>query len=483
MKRSTYLRLVLPGLAIITSTSAGCKGDPDPIPECEEGDEDGGGDGTGAACDQPDPPQEAPTCADPEFATTPPSTPVQYTCEGRAGGAIVYNHKSLNVFGASLGGPGAVQTDPPVTEFPGDADVSACCYGNPPGMEITEGACRSDCGRAACNRILESLRIAADPDPMHDPSDGKCNPLVAENAIEDCRNNIRSSIESWIDQLEANYDACVAAAIHNSDPNLLYDDWSVPFGSLRKVTFADWGCSIDDWGCLHQAELRPFCEIDTNSSAGQCEMAGNAKDPAADGGGVDETAGDDGSLVGDPFLVGAELVSCSGTSCTVHQDVLDAVQVEFQVFYEEGVELTMTANGLAIGGVNTGEHSKAFLDQFSILNGDVIHSVNSTSLTTWSNVADVVGEIDTTSSWSVTIKRPIGGQLFTTLNYTITVGTAAAAGPIGSYQAGGARADSGLDGDADRGGSCACRTIEHATPPWALGVLLLGAVARPRRRK
>jgi hypothetical protein len=107
-----------PTILLAALTLASCKEDPPDIAECETGD-------GGTACDIEDPEPPPMGCANPEFDTSPPMTASEFECEGRAGGAIVFNQV---IAPNGAGGPGAVQTTPAVTEFPSQGNaVSACC--------------------------------------------------------------------------------------------------------------------------------------------------------------------------------------------------------------------------------------------------------------------------------------------------------------------------------------------------------------------
>src|SRR5690606_4747643 len=106
----------------------GCKSDPPAIPGCAATPGEAG-------CEDPTGgPPPTPSCADPDFeGAHPPAT--EYTCEGQAGGAIVYNQVILEIAGEDRGGPGFIEPDPPVTDFPASADVSSCCYGLDPAQQ------------------------------------------------------------------------------------------------------------------------------------------------------------------------------------------------------------------------------------------------------------------------------------------------------------------------------------------------------------
>lgn len=407
---SRQLRSTLSLLLLLVPPMA-CKSDPDEPEMCPMGAT------SGPECEEVATSLEPiPSCAEPEFDTAgPPVTPTRYRCEGRAGGSIAYQQVVVTVAGTDRGGPGVVQTDPPVTEFPTDGnEVSACCHGLDPAQnpadeeELRDNACQRDCGRAACNRILDSLRDAA---AAEDASDGECDAIPAGPLRNGCQDRVRASLEAWISEIETKYDECVAKAIANSDPNLAYDDASIEFHEDRRVVLEN-DCNTDVVGCLYGAELRPFCQIDDFSDAGVCDQAGNLIDPEAtgDGGVVDDT----GEPVDPPFGEIGNLVYCDPqTTCLIESELIENVGYNFHVFWEEDVVLTLgtfgpsgtTVTGLQITGLSTGDHAKALLDAFGIINNDVITHVNSTALDSWSNVMDVVADIDNSSYWAVTVRR------------------------------------------------------------------------------
>lgn len=325
----------------------------------------------------------------------------------------------------------------------------------------------------ACNRVLDSLRAAADPTNT-DPSSGACDPLIAPLAIQDCRDNVRASLESWIEQIELGFEQCVAAAVGNRDPDKPYTDPAAPFGADKKLSFVDWGCSHDDWGCLHDAELRPFCEIDGYTEGGSCSMAGNQVDPAGQGG-LDETGaeGDEGGSDGGglaPFGDVDRLVSCVGTDCVVAPELLESVQLEFQVFHEEGVELVMADAGLRITGLHRGEHATALLDAFGVREGDVIAAVDGIALTSWASVVEVVATLEHARAWAVMLERPTGSGLVA-LDYSIKLGDVEAA-----------QAERGPSGGDSSGASCACQASRGSAGPLGAWSLLLGLAAWASRR-
>jgi hypothetical protein len=261
---------------VLLVTTAACPQAPEGVVECPE---TGGGD---TGCVEPPPPPPTPTCASPTFDGLHPRA-TRYRCMGHAGGAIVYDQVHVEVLGIEVGGgPGSIQMEPSITAFPSRGHhVSACCHGAPEPSMIEDGACSEDCGRAACNRVLASLRTAA---ASADPSNGACDGHLEADERQQCRDNVHDSLESWIAQLETRYDECVAAAVANGDGTLAFEDPGTPFGDARKLAFEDHGCDMEQTGCLFMAELRPFCEIDGHLELqSECAAAGSPEDPAADG--------------------------------------------------------------------------------------------------------------------------------------------------------------------------------------------------------
>ena len=438
-------------------------------------------------CVCPAPPPD-PACANPEF-TGPPGSPTAYSCEGRAGGALLYNQVVITVAGDPKGGPGVVQTDPAVTEFPGDgAEVSACCNGFDPVEDATviSENCQYDCGRAACNRVLASLRAQLEAD---DPSDGGCDPLPDSFEAE-CRERVHDSLQSWIDQIEANYTECVSAAVSNTNPDAGFTDHLTPFPAVGKLEFADNGCNHDVAGCLYGAELRPFCQIDSFSTESSCMAAGNPEDPAADGGGDADTTGG-GGVADPPFGILSELIECSPqTSCAIDPQLIANVEASFSVFYDEGVVMPFGTfatgvTGLKITGLNTGEDSKALFDAFGLRNNDVITHVNGTALNSSAKIWTVIGGLEDASTWSIKVRRRASGSTYSTLNYSIVLMVAIeAVEPIPPLAATPGQSDDAgpLDPDDAVGSGCGCSAKTPRPWAWLLLPPLGAAVARRRRR-
>jgi hypothetical protein len=362
-------------------------------------------------------------------------TATEFVCEGRAGGAIVHNSVIITVAGEPHGGPDAIQLDPPVVEFPGGGDVSACCYDvdpvpppsqNQDWVEVDSG-CRKDCARAACNRILEGLREQV---MQADPSNGGCSALP-DSFADDCRARVRGSLETWIAHIEANYDECVSVAAQSNNAALPFDDPAAPFLDELKLELPDSGCNPDLAGCLFGAELRPFCELDNFTEANTCEQAGNLEDELAgveDDGGVDESSG--GGSVVDPWGDLGTLVECSPqTSCLVHEELFENVATNFDVFYDEGVDLQFGTHatgvtGLKVTGLGTGEDSKDLFDAFGVKNNDVITHVNNDPLSSGPNVWGIIQDLQDVSYWEVRVRRYkcVGASCsWTTFNYDIAL--------------------------------------------------------------
>lgn len=318
-----------------------------------------------------------------------------------------------------------------------------------------------------------------------DPSDGKCDPLPGNYETE-CRNRVKSSFESWIAQIEANYEQCVSAAVHNNDPAKPYTDPQEAFADEGKLVFEDWGCNTDLAGCLYDAELRPFCEIDDFSEGSSCEDAENPIDSQAtgDGGSVDSSTGGGGVI--DPFGDVETLVYCSPpTTCWIGPELKSNVETHFNVFYDEGVELTLGTyatgvTGLKVSGLDAGEESKGLFDAFGITNLDVITHVNNTALDSGSDVWAVIDNMDGVSQWNITVRRPARGS-YATLNYTISLAVS-----IGSeHPPNVAHGTSGGNAEETQGGrqGCGCAHGRGAGPGVMAIAVLLGMCGVRRRRR
>lgn len=461
--------------------------DPPPVAEC---DATSGGE-TGCSEEEEEPPP--PECANPEFGGTHPPA-IAYECQGQAGGAIVYDQIAIEIKGELKGGPGSEPPppdrgeEPEWTSFPTEEDaVGACCHGTPDADEL-DTACERDCGRRACNTVLDQLRAKAG---QGDPSDGKCDALAFPDAIGNCQERIRDSIESWITQLEERYEDCVVAALKNSDPDLAYWEHEVPFADTRKIEFDDWSCSHNAVGCLFDAELRPFCEITgvTAQPMSACEQAGNPEDANA-GGAVDDTGGDEGDDGGvAPFGEVDDDVDCSpSTTCTMTQELFDAVWSNFHVFYDEEVTMTFVttpAKGYQIGGLDSGEHAEELFDAFGLVNGDIVTHVNGLSLGNTSALDAAYDSLQTQSSWTLRVRR-WNGSSWATLDYTVSLAVSIGAPPSVEETVPSASGTTSADAPAveaaEQAGSCACRTADSTGSFSGVALLLLAAGRLSRRR-
>jgi len=323
--------------------------------------------------------------------------------------------------------------------------------------------------------VLEQLRGRA---AAEDPSDGDCNALPSAGLVDGCQNRLRTSLEGWIAQIEANYDLCVTAAVLNDDPNLPYDDIGAAFSDERQLVFTDPDCNHDVVGCLFDARLRPFCEIDSFEAAGPCDAAQNPVDPegaAADGGpGADTTAGVDGELA-DPFADAASQIDCSpGSPCTIARSVVDSVAGNFHVFYDDDVSLSLGTwatgvTGLKFVGIDRDESSRVLMDRFRIANNDVITHVNGAAVDGWDDVALLLAEIDSRANWSVRVRRR-QASAWATREYTIVVASAV------STEA----AVGDVSGD---GAGCGCGQGQRGgLAGTMLFAMVAGAAIRRRRR-
>lgn len=318
-----------------------------------------------------------------------------------------------------------------------------------------------------------------------DPSDGKCDAApMSFGGPDKCRANVTISLESFIDQIECNYEDVVAAVAGNENPDLPYWDPEFPFADEARFVFPqDPDCNHGELGCFFDAELRAFCEITDETIQSSCEQAGNLPDPAADddgGCGVDETGGGGGIV--DPFGDIDNSVYCSPqTDCTILQQLHYDVGYNFHVFYDEGVELVPVSSptrGVKVTGLNSGEYSKELADAFGIQNDDVITHVNGTQLANEANTFTVIAMLDADDGpWSVTVRR-WNGSSWATLNYSIAL---AVSSPL-------KRGDNspGLvapqEGEPASTSSCACQTTGTGPAPAGLAVLLVGGLLGRRRR-
>ena len=266
MRRAAHITTPL----FFTFCMVACSDPPEQQPCPDTGTGTGGGETGENECPEPEIPEIPEECADPQFTVFPEEDANNFTCEGIGGGALVYN----SVVVGEQGGPGSLALDPPEVAFPQDQLVTACCVSPPADDETISNACETDCGRAACNLVLEQLRTAI---AAEDPSNGDCGPFVG------CVDRIRASITAWEASLVEQYDKCVTVAQANDDPDLAYDDLLTPFTEDRKVVLDGAECDQGNLGCLFDAELRVFCKVDEFQRASDevCTMAGNPRDPMA----------------------------------------------------------------------------------------------------------------------------------------------------------------------------------------------------------
>lgn len=149
------------------------------------------------------------------------------------------------------------------------------------------------------------------------------------------------------------------------------------------------------------------------------------------GGQCTETAdgGDDttGAMADPPWGDLSNLISCSPqTYCTVERELLNNIQKNWYVFYDDGVSLSyVTISGLGTGvqidGIDANEDSEELLtDYFGIMNDDVITHVNSVALDSEADLVSVLNAIPLQSGWSITVRRWTGFK-WKTLNYYVTL--------------------------------------------------------------
>lgn len=467
------------------AAAAGCKSSPPKIAECETG-ESGGESG---GCEPPIEPEATPECADPEFTGMHP-TATEYQCVGQAGGNIIFRQVEVkvgaNVVGGGLGSNPAPPDDPDDPMWPQlpsmDHSASACCYGlDPdapdPGGQVDENlikrgesGCQKDCARAACNEVIARLNEKLE---LSDVSEGACDPApLGHGGTDKCRSNLRKTFESWVEQLDDRYDDCLNAAFNNTDPSLHYWDHAVPFSNDKKFVFTNPDCHDDELGCLFDAELRPFCDIQDIVEQSTCEVAGNPHNPdgPAD---PDTTAGDEeGGVIEDFGDIDGSVTCSPATTCSVLAELRYNVEYNFHLFYDEGVVLTLGAHatgitGLQLSGVNAGEQSKKLFDAFNFVNGDVITHVNSVAVDSWVDVGMVLLGIDSTTTWAITVRRHAGTS-WSTRNYVITIVSAVKAPDAGGE-------------DTSAAGSCGC-TTESSPTQGILALLFAGFVGRRRRK-
>jgi hypothetical protein len=163
------------------------------------------------------------------------------------------------------------------------------------------------------------------------------------------------------------------------------------------------------------AECEPLLQADTDDPPA-CDDPG--------GSGLDDSTGTTGEGAA-PFGDIDSLVTCpTATRCLVEPALFARVQRSTHVFHDEGVELARVdlpgiPRGLQLSGLDAGEASAQLLTALGFADGDVVTHVDGSSLASMETIAQLLLDVPTTASWTLTVQRRTGSR-WTPLARTIT---------------------------------------------------------------
>lgn len=166
------------------------------------------------------------------------------------------------------------------------------------------------------------------------------------------------------------------------------------------------------------AECEPLLQADTDDPP-VCD------DPAGGGNGLDDSTGGTTGEGAAPFGDMDSLVTCpTPTRCLVEPELFANVQRNLHVFHDEGVELALVAipgipRGLQLSGLDDADASAQLLRALGLADGDVVTHVDGTSLASMEAIEQLLLDLPTTTSWTLTLQRR-EGSTWTPLHRTIT---------------------------------------------------------------
>lgn len=144
-----------------------------------------------------------------------------------------------------------------------------------------------------------------------------------------------------------------------------------------------------------------------------CDDGASAGPDGVDESGSDDAGSDDTGMGVGPFGEIDDLVSCIESTCTVEDELFSRVMDAFGTFYDEGVraervDLSTVGPGVRLSGLDAREHATALLATLGLHDGDVITHVDDMTLDSDARLHQLLAEVSTSSSWTLTIRRRAG---------------------------------------------------------------------------
>lgn len=192
-------------------------------------------------------PPEEPACWTPGAEGYEPQDPTLFQCVGVGAGELeFFQCESLSCepddaaacdfgnpgewgVGSEPAGPFPFPPEPPETA----PNAQACCESDATPEETMVG-CEDDCARAACNEALAALEQAVLNVELNPPA--FCGT--------ECKERAKTSLQTWIDFLEAEFDSCVEAALRGVPFFLPTPDVDAGPGALTCGKL-ELGCTLD----------------------------------------------------------------------------------------------------------------------------------------------------------------------------------------------------------------------------------------------
>ncbi|MCX4247395.1 hypothetical protein [Paraliomyxa miuraensis] len=148
-------------------------------------------------------------------------------------------------------------------------------------------------------------------------------------------------------------------------------------------------------------DCTPILQADTDGTP-----ACDEPPPADDG--LDESSSS-GSML-EPFGDIDALVTCKATTCAIDPELFLAVQANFGLLHDEGlqlepVDLPAVGRGLRLSGLDPDTTSGQLLAALGLANGDVITHVDDASILSPTTLEHLMRELPTTIAWRISVHR------------------------------------------------------------------------------
>lgn len=148
---------------------------------------------------------------------------------------------------------------------------------------------------------------------------------------------------------------------------------------------------------------------ESTSSGGNSDTGDSTGDDGLDSTGT----GSSGGAVVDPFGDVSALIYCdaSGVLCSYQPELVDNIDANFSVFFQEQVSLELLRStdadypGVRLSGLDSGEASKDLADAFGLQNDDVLKNVNGIDIEDEADASEAIDALISSEAVALSLER------------------------------------------------------------------------------